>query len=85
VYNRFILDIGIADYGGGEIAEGKWHIGAVRAIVAERSALLVFDRNYVSLDFIDCLECAGAKVPDAAAWITRLKSGSWREKTRKWR
>jgi hypothetical protein len=45
VYNQFILDIGMYDYGSGEIAEGKWHIDAVKAIVVERPTLMRFDRN----------------------------------------
>jgi hypothetical protein len=72
VYNRFILDIGMYDYGSGEIAEGKWHIDAVKAIVAERPTLMLFDRNYVSLDFIDCLERAGIK------YLIRLRKGDYK-------
>jgi hypothetical protein len=71
VYNRFILDIGMYDYGSGEIAEAKWHIGAVQAIVGERPALMLFDRNYGSLDFIDCLERAGLK------YLIRLRRGDY--------
>jgi hypothetical protein len=51
--------------------EGKWHIAAVKTIVGDRPTLLVFDRNYVSLDFIDCPECAGLK------YLIRLHKGDY--------
>ncbi|MDR3341401.1 MAG: transposase, partial [Treponema sp.] len=54
------------------IAEGKWHIEAVKGIVAERPALRRFDRNYVSLGFIDCLERAGIK------YLIRLRKGDYK-------
>ena len=61
VFNRFILDIGIHHYCDSEIAEAKMHIEALRAIVEERPVLIMFDRNYASLEFMDFLEKAGVK------------------------
>jgi hypothetical protein len=59
------------DYGSGEIAEAKWHRGAVKAIVGARPTLILFDRNYGSLDFIDSLEGAVLK------YLIRLHKGDY--------
>ncbi|MFP3041616.1 IS4 family transposase [Treponema primitia] len=59
VYNRFFLDIGIHHFTSSEKEEGKEHIKAIRQIVGNRPVLLIFDRNYVSLEFINYLEKAG--------------------------
>jgi len=59
VYNRFILNIEIDNYRSGEIPEGKEHLGWVKAITGERPVLFIYDRNYVSVEFIDYLEKMG--------------------------
>ena len=59
VYNRFFLDIGIHHFRSDEKEEGKAHIDAIEQIVKNRPVLLIFDRNYVSLEFINYLEKAG--------------------------
>jgi hypothetical protein len=59
VENRFILDVGVHSYRSSEIADAKKHIPAVKETIGDRKALIIFDRNYVSLEFIDFLEKAG--------------------------
>ena len=61
VFNRFILDIGIHNYRDGEIEEAKAHLDALKEIAGERPVLIMFDRNYASLEFMDTLERAGVK------------------------
>jgi hypothetical protein len=72
VYNGFFLDIGVYHYRSSEIQEAKAHIPAVRQIVGERPVLIVFDRNYVSLEFIDYLEQMGIK------YLMRLHKGDYK-------
>jgi hypothetical protein len=59
VYNRFILDIGVRHYRDSEIQEAKEHIGPLKEIAGDRKTLIIFDRNYASLEFIDFLEKSG--------------------------
>jgi hypothetical protein len=73
VYNRFILNIEIDDYRSGEIPKGKEHIGWVKAITGERPVLMIFDRNYVSVEFMDYLEKMGVK------YLIRLKKGTYKQ------
>ena len=61
VFNRFILDIGVHNYRDSEIEEAKAHIAAVKEITAGRPILIMFDRNYASLEFMDFLEESGVK------------------------
>ena len=61
VFNRFVPDIGIHHYRDSEIEEAKGHIGALKEITGGRPALIMFDRNYASLEFIDYLEKSGVK------------------------
>ena len=61
VFNRFILDIGIHHYRDSEITEAKAHIGALQEITGDRPVLIMFDRNYASLEFVDFLEKSGIK------------------------
>ena len=61
VFNRFVLDIGIHHYRDSEIAEAKANIGALREITGDRPVLIMFDRNYASLEFVDFLEKSGVK------------------------
>jgi hypothetical protein len=72
VYNRLFLAIGIHHYGSSEIAEAKGHIDAVREIVGSRPVLIIFDRNYASLEFIDYLEKAGLN------YLIRLPKGNYK-------
>jgi hypothetical protein len=73
VYNRFILNIEIDNYRSGEIPEGKEHLGWVKAITGERPVLFIYDRNYVSVEFIDYLEKMGVK------YLIRLKKGNYKQ------
>ena len=59
IYNRFMLDIGIDNYRSSEITAAKEHIKTLKEIIGERKVLIIFDRNYASLEFIDFLEEAG--------------------------
>jgi hypothetical protein len=61
VFNRFILDIGIHHYRDSEIEEAKAHIGVLKETVGDRPVLILFDRNYASLEFVNFLEKAGVK------------------------
>jgi hypothetical protein len=61
VYNRFFLDIGVHHFRSGEIEEGSEHIPAIKEITGEKPVLIVFDRNYVSLEFLHYLEENGVK------------------------
>jgi hypothetical protein len=72
VYNRFFLDIGVHHFRSSEIQEAKAHIPAVEEIVGERPVLILFDRNYVSLEFIDYLE--GEGIP----YLMRLHKGDYK-------
>jgi hypothetical protein len=58
-YNRFVLDIGAHHCRDSEIREAKEHIGPLQEIVGGRKTLIIFDRNYASLEFIDFLEKSG--------------------------
>ena len=61
VYNRFILDIGIHHYRDSEIEEAREHISVLKETIGNRSALIMFDRNYASLEFANFLEKSGIK------------------------
>jgi hypothetical protein len=75
VYNRFLLDIGMHHYRSSEIEDAKAHIGALKEIIGEGPVLLMFDRNYESLEFMDYLERNGVK------YLIRLCKGDYeREK-----
>ena len=72
VYNRFMLDIQIGYYNSSEIEEAKSHIKAVKQISGERPLLILFDRNYASLEFMDYLERAGIK------YLIRVQSNAYK-------
>jgi hypothetical protein len=72
VYNRFVLDIGIHHYRDSEIAEAKAHITALKEIAGKRPLLIMFDRNYASLEFVDFLEKSGLK------YLIRLHSTNYK-------
>jgi hypothetical protein len=71
VLNRFILDIGIHNYRDSEIEEAKAHIKALKETVGNRPVLIMFDRNYSSLEFVDFLEETGVK------YLIRLHKGDY--------
>ena len=71
VYNRFVLDIGIHHYRDGEIEEAKAHIRPMKEITGGRPVLIIFDRNYASLEFADFLEKSGVK------YLIRLHKGDY--------
>jgi len=71
VFNRFVLDIGIHHYRDSEIAEAKKHIKALKEITGGQPALIMFDRNYASLEFVDFLEKTGVK------YLIRLHKGDY--------
>jgi len=71
VFNRFILDIGIHNYQDSEIEEAKAHITALKEIVGNRPVLVMFDRNYASMEFVDFLEKTGVK------YLIRLHQGDY--------
>ena len=72
VYNRFVVDIGIHHYRDSEIAEAKAHITGLKEIVGKRPVLIMFDRNYASLEFVDFLEKSGLK------YLIRLHSTNYK-------
>jgi len=72
VFNRFILDIGIHHYRDSEIEEAKAHISVLKETIKDRPALIMFDRNYASLEFIDFLEKSGVK------YLIRLHEGDFK-------
>jgi len=61
VFNQFILDIGVHHYRDSEIEEARANILALKEIVNEKPVLVMFDRNYASLEFIDFLDKSGVK------------------------
>jgi hypothetical protein len=71
VFNRFILDIGIDSYTSSEIEAAKAHVTALKEIAGDRQVLILFDRNYASLEFIDFLENAGVN------YLIRLHLGDY--------
>jgi len=72
VFNRFILDIGVHNYRDSEIGEAVAHLQALKEIAGGRPVLLMFDRNYASLEFIDILERTGVK------YLIRLHEGDYK-------
>ena len=60
-YNRFIVDIGIHHYRSSELAAARAHLPAMQHIIGEEPVLIVFDRNYVSLECMMYLEQTGGK------------------------
>ena len=80
VFNQFILDIGIHHYRDSEVEEARAHLLALKEITEEKPVLIMFDRNYASLEFIDFLDKSGVKYlirlheNDFKAERTRMKS-----------
>ena len=59
--NRFILDVGVHKYGNSGKEEARALVLELRETIGNRPALLMFDRNYSSLEFVDFLEKSGVK------------------------
>jgi IS4 transposase len=72
VLNGFIIDIGIRNYRDGGIEEAKAHITALKETVGERPVLIMFDRDYASLEFVGFLEKSGVK------YLIRLHSTDYK-------
>jgi len=72
VCNRFIVDVGIHPCQGSEISEAKEQIAALKRTVGERKTLIIFDRGYVSLEFMDFLERSGV------FYLIRLQPGTFK-------
>ena len=72
VFNRFIVDIGIDHYLANEVDAAKLHIDAVKGIVGNRPVLVIFDRGYPSLEFIEFLGKARKK------YLIRLPEGHYK-------
>jgi hypothetical protein len=73
------LDVGIHRYGSNELTEAKEQIECVKETVGERKTLILFDRFYGSLEFIDFLEGKGIK------YIIRLRAGRYKEEVSRMR
>jgi hypothetical protein len=73
VFNQFILDIQVHEYKSSEIAAAKKQIESVKKIIGEQPALIIFDRGYPSLEFINFLEKHGIN------YLIRLKSSNYRK------
>ena len=67
-----MIDIATGYYNSSEIEEAKAHIRAVKEITGERPVLILFDRNYASIEFIDYLEKAGVK------YLIRVQSNAYK-------
>jgi len=72
VENRFILDVGIHRVDSSELTEAKEQIECLKETIGERKALVLFDRLYGSLEFINFLEEHGVK------YIIRLQAGRYK-------
>jgi hypothetical protein len=75
VFNRFVLDIGIHHYRDSEITEAKAHISELKEIARNQPVLIMFDRNYSSLEFVNFLEESGVK------YLIRLRSTDYKAET----
>jgi hypothetical protein len=71
VFNRFLVDIGMHHYRSGEIEEAKVHSEALKEIIGEQPVIIMFDRNYESLEFMDFLDRKGIK------YLIRLHKGNY--------
>jgi hypothetical protein len=72
VENHFILDVGIHRVDSSELTESKEQIECLKETAGERKALVLFDRLYGSLEFINFLEEQGVK------YIIRLQAGRYK-------
>ena len=71
VYNRFLINLVIERYNHSEIEEVKTHIDSLKEITGGRPVLIVLDRYYASLEFLDILEKAGIK------YLVRVQKGRY--------
>jgi len=73
VLNRFFVDIGIHRFRSGEIEEAKEHFERMRGITGKKPVAVIFDRNYVSLEFMHFLEKSGVK------YLIRVKDRTYQK------
>jgi hypothetical protein len=73
VLNQFILDIQVTEYKSSELVAAKTQIEGIKNILGERKTLIVFDRGYPSIEFINFLEEQGI------SYLIRLKSSNYRK------
>jgi len=71
VYNRFLISMVIERYSHSEIEEAKAHIDSLKEITGGKPVLIIFDRYYASLEFLDILEKAGIK------YLVRVQKGRY--------
>jgi hypothetical protein len=72
VYNGFFVDIGVHHFRSSELEEAKEHIGELKEIIGEQPVLIIFDRNYASLELMNYLEKRGIK------YLIRLHAGDYK-------
>jgi hypothetical protein len=72
VYNRFFINIVVGRYNTSEIEEAKAHISSLKETVGEKPVLMIFDRYYASMEFLDILERAGIK------YLVRVQKGAYK-------
>jgi hypothetical protein len=73
VLNQYILDIQVCRYQSSEIVAAKNHIESIKKITGEHPVLIIFDRGYPSLEFINFLEKQGI------SYLIRLRESSYRK------
>jgi rhodanese-related sulfurtransferase len=76
VFNQFIVDIGIHHFKTGEIEEAKAQIEAVKEIIGDKPILLICDRGYMSLEFVQFLEEKGIN------YLIRLRTINYQSERR---
>jgi hypothetical protein len=72
LYNRFIIDIEVGHCNANEIEMAKTHIEPLKCILQGRPVIIIFDRGYASLEFINYLEKAGIK------YLIRVPQGHYK-------
>jgi hypothetical protein len=72
LYNGFIIDIDVCRYNTSEIEMAKTHIEPLKGIVQDRPVILIYDRGYASLEFINYLEKCGIK------YLIRVPQGHYK-------
>lgn len=67
-----MINIEVSRYNSGELTEAEAHLSRVKEIVGEKPVLMIVDRGYESIKFLDVLEKAGVK------YLIRIKKGSYK-------
>jgi IS4 transposase len=73
VFNQFFLDIQVNSYKSSETVSAKENIKSAKKIIGNRPVLIIFDRGYPSLEFIDFLEKHGI------TYLIRLRETDFRK------